>query len=190
MLTVVEGRLMNSREVGNAVATLLMKGMALDQICDIEGMPTPTQIAYMRRNDVAFAEAMSVAFEGAGIEAGLVLLKGARTGEVGKNQVDAAKWVAERMAPELFQERKTITQEERGLTDEELMFQLQAAARTDDRVKKLLETRDGQMDIVGKKGVLKRLLSRRREPRGKGRHINDRGIVDRPIIDITPQETE
>jgi hypothetical protein len=139
MLTLVDGRLLNSREVGNAVAQLLLTGTPIDQICEIDGMPTPTQIAYLRKNDSQFADALQVAFEGAGIESAFILINGARTGKIGKNQVDAAKWVAERMAPELFQERKTVTTNElHSATDEELIFQLQAAMRSDERVKKLV----------------------------------------------------
>lgn len=139
MLTIVDGQLLNTRDVGNAVAKLLLEGMQIDHICDIEGMPTAGQIAFMRKNDPAFAEALATAFEGAGIESAMVLMKGARTGNIGKNQVEAAKWVAERMAPDLFQERKTITNQEIKLTDEELAFQLQAAMRTDERVRKIVE---------------------------------------------------
>jgi hypothetical protein len=147
VLTVVEGKLLNSREVGNAVAQLLLEGMAIDKISGIKGMPTPTQIAYMRKHDPAFAEAMHTAFEGAGIEVAFVLLAGARDGKIGKNQLEAAKWVAERMAPDLFQERKTITNHESVLTDDELMFQLQAAARSDDKVRKLLMEIGGVIDV-------------------------------------------
>lgn len=139
MLQIVDGKLMNSHQVGNAVAQLLLSGTPIDKICEIEGMPTPTQIAFMRKNDHLFAEALQVAFEGAGIEAAMVLMAGARTGAIGKNQGDAARWVAERMAPDLFQERKTITNQEIKLSDEELAFQLQAAARTDERVRKILQ---------------------------------------------------
>ena len=146
MLTVVEGKLMNSREVGNAVALMLLNGTAIDEISHTEGMPTPVQIAWMRKNDPAFAEAMHTAFEGAGIEAAFTLIKGARDGRVGKNQVDAAMWVAERMAPDLFQERKTITNHEAILTDEELRFQLQAAARSDDRVRRILQQEGDLLD--------------------------------------------
>ena len=138
MLTLVDGRLLNSREVGNAVAQLLLTGTPIDQICEIDGMPTPTQIAYLRKNDSQFAEALQIAFEGAGIESAFILINGARTGRIGKNQVDAAKWVAERMAPDLFQERKTVTTNElHTATDDELMFQLQAAMRSDERVKRI-----------------------------------------------------
>lgn len=139
MLQVVNGKLMNSRDVGNAVAKLLMEGMAVDLISDIEGMPSPTQIAWMRKNDPQFAEGLTIAFEGAGIEAAFVLMKGSRDGAIGKNQVEAAKWVAERMAPDLFQERRTVTTQEIPLTDEELHAQLEAAARTDKRVQAFLE---------------------------------------------------
>jgi len=139
MLTVVNGNLMNSREVGSAVAIMLLQGTAIDKISETPGMPTPVQIAYMRKNDPAFAEAMHTAFEGAGIESAFVLLAGARTGKIGKNQLESAKWVAERMAPDLFQERKTITNHEVSLTDDELRFQLQAAARSDDRVRRTLQ---------------------------------------------------
>lgn len=149
MLQVVDGRIMNSRDVGNAVAKLLLEGMAMDQIADIPGMPSAVQIAYLRKTDVAFADALHTAFEGAGIEAAFTLMKGARGGAIGKCQVEAAQWVAERMAPDLFQERKTITNQEIKLTDEELAFQLQAAARSDERVMKLLResgvTLDGEM---------------------------------------------
>ena len=138
MLTVVEGKLLNSREVGNAVALMLLNGTAIDEISDTPGMPTPTQIAWMRKNDPMFAEAMHTAFEGAGIEAAFTLIKGARDGKIGKNQVDSAMWVAERMAPDLFQERKTITNHEVSLSDDELRFQLQAAARSDERVRRIL----------------------------------------------------
>lgn len=152
MLQVVDGKLMNTRDVGSAVAMLLMEGMAIDLISDIEGMPTPTQIAWMRKNDSDFAEAMAVAFEGAGIEAAFVLAKGARDGQIGKNQVTAAMWVAERMAPDLFQERKLVTTQEITLTDEELAVQLQAAARTDQRVRRFLEAQviseDGVVNIL------------------------------------------
>lgn len=149
MLQVVEGRIMNSRDVGNAVAKLLLEGMPMDQIADIPGMPSAVQIAYLRKTDVAFADALHTAFEGAGIEAAFTLMKGARDGKIGKTQVESAQWVAERMAPDLFQERKTITNQEIKLTDEELAFQLQAAARSDERVMKLLRksgvTMDGEM---------------------------------------------
>lgn len=149
VLSVVDGRLMNSREVGNAVALMLLQGHSIDEISAIEGMPTPTQIAYMRRSDVAFAEAMQTAFEGAGIESAFTLISGARTGKIGKNQLEAAKWVAERLAPELFQERKTITNEVVKLSDEELAFQLQAAARSDERVRRILqETGTMDADVV------------------------------------------
>jgi hypothetical protein len=143
MLTVVEGKLLNSREVGNAVALMLLDGKPIDEISKIAGMPTPTQIAWMRKNDPGFAEAMHTAFEGAGIEAAFTLIQGARTGRIGKTQVDSAQWVAERMAPDLFQERKTITNHEVSLSDDELRFQLQAAARSDERVRRILaETGD------------------------------------------------
>jgi hypothetical protein len=135
MLQIVNGKLMNSRDVGNAVAKLLMEGMPIDMVSGIEGMPSATQIAWMRKNDPQFAEGLTVAFEGAGIEAAFVLMKGARDGAIGKNQVEAAQWVAERMAPDLFQERRTVTTQEIPLTDEELHAQLEAAARTDIRVK-------------------------------------------------------
>ncbi len=156
MLQVVNGMLMNTRDVGTAVAKLLMEGMAIDRISDIEGMPSPTQIAYLRRSNPEFAEAMAVAFEGVGIEAAFVLVKGAREGgngrdSIGKNQGDAARWVAERMAPDLFQERKTVTTQEITLTDEELHMQLEAAARTDSRVKKLLDDMAVTVDMDPKK---------------------------------------
>lgn len=140
MLQIVNGKLMNSRDIGNAVAELLLQGTPIDQISQIPGMPTPVQIAYMRRTDAAFADALQTAFEGAGIESAFKLMQGARTGQIGKFQVDAAKWVAERMAPELFQERKTITNEVIKLTDEELAAQLEAAARSDERVRKILDS--------------------------------------------------
>ncbi len=148
MLRIVDGKLLNTRDVGNAVAKLLLEGMAIDQISAIEGMPTAVQIAFMRKNDAAFAEALTTAFEGAGIESAMVLMQGARTGNIGKNQVEAAKWVAERMAPELFQERKTITNQEIKLSDEELAFQLQAAARTDERVRKILQEQSIDIEAV------------------------------------------
>jgi len=138
VLTVVDGKLLNSMDVGNAVATLLMQGMPIDEICAIEGMPTPVQIAYMRKYDAAFGEALRTAFEGAGIECAFILMRGARNGRIGKMQTDAAMWVAERMAPELFQERKTVTSQEIILTDDELRFQLAAAARSDERVRAML----------------------------------------------------
>ncbi len=125
-------------DVGNAVATLLMQGMPIDEVCDIEGMPTPVQIAYMRKYDAQFGEALRTAFEGAGIECAFILMKGARDGRIGKMQTDAAMWVAERMAPDLFQERKTVTNQEIVLTDDELRFQLAAAARSDERVRQML----------------------------------------------------
>lgn len=154
MLTVIEGKLLNSREVGNAVATMLLNGTAIDKISDTEGMPTPTQIAWMRKNDPAFAEAMHTAFEGAGIEAAFTLIRGARDGKIGKNQVDSAQWVAERMAPDLFQERKTITNHEVSLSDEELRFQLQAAARSDERVRRILSEDGGNILDVQENGNL------------------------------------
>lgn len=138
MLTVVDGKLLNSMDVGNAVATLLLQGRPIDEICRIPGMPTPVQIAYMRKHDTAFNEALTVAFEGAGIECAFILMQGARDGKIGKMQTDAAMWVAERMAPELFQERKTVINQEQILTDEELRFQLAAAARSDERIRAML----------------------------------------------------
>ena len=42
MLTVVDGKLLNTRDVGNAVATMLLNGIPIDQVCDTPGMPTPT----------------------------------------------------------------------------------------------------------------------------------------------------
>ena len=157
MLTVVDGKLLNTRDVGNAVATMMLNGIPIDEICDTPGMPTPTQIAWMRRNDPAFAEAMTVAFEGAGIEAAMILVKGSRGPwkdekgnrhglDISKHQVEAAMWVAERMAPDLFQERKTVTTQEIKLTDDELAYQLQAAARSDERVRRILQSND---DIQG-----------------------------------------
>jgi len=139
MLTIVDGRLMNSREVGNAVAQMLLEGVPIDEICRIDGMPTATQIALMRKTDSQFRDALTVAFEGAGIESAFVLVGGARTGKIGKNQLEAAKWVAERMAPDLFQERKTVTTNElHTASDDELAFQLMAAARADERVRRIL----------------------------------------------------
>ena len=148
MLQVIDGKLMNSRDVGNMVAKLLMEGMAIDRVSDIEGMPSPTQIAWMRKNDPAFAEGLTVAFEGAGIEAAFTLMKGGRDGNIGKNQVEAAKWVAERMAPDLFQERRTVTTQEIPLSDEELHAQLEAAARTDKRVQMFLESQAKEQGII------------------------------------------
>ena len=159
MLTVVDGKLLNTRDVGNAVATMLLNGIPIDQVCDTPGMPTPTQIAWMRRNDPAFSEAMTVAFEGAGIEAAMTLVKGARGVykdrdgnrqglDMSKHQTEAAMWVAERMAPELFQERKTVTTQEITLTDEELAYQLQSAARSDERVRRILQTNDDLQGIL------------------------------------------
>jgi len=202
-LQVVDGKLMNSREIGNAVAVMLLNGTPIDRICEIEGMPTATQIAYMRKYDGAFAEAMQTAFEGGGIESALVLMKGARDGKIDRNQLEAAKWVAERMAPDLFQERKTITSEERLLTDEELAFQLQAAARSDERVRRLLAG-NGQMldDITHVDGTDSRAeeqdrLTRVEElTRNKSAMKQLRKIVARrrekskspKIKDITPKE--
>lgn len=204
-LHVVDGKLMNTREVGNAVGLLLLQGTPIDQICQIEGMPTATQIAYMRRNDPEFGEALMVALEGGGIESALVLMEGARTGKIGKNQLEAAKWVAERLAPDLFQERKTVTHEEHKLTDEELAFQLQAAARSDERVRRLLASNGDLLDSIthtdgtearreeaarradepGKKKAVKKLLARTRMSRKSNHNIGN------VIKDVTPpEETE
>ena len=153
MLTVVDGKLLNTRDVGNAVATMLLNGIPIDEIVDTPGMPTPTQIAWMRRNDPAFAEAMTMAFEGAGIEAAMTLVQGARAKhkgglDLGKHQTEAAMWVAERMAPDLFQERKTVTTQEITLTDEELAYQLQNAARSDERVRRILQSNEDLQGIL------------------------------------------
>lgn len=202
-LHVVDGKLMNTREVGNAVGLMLLNGTPLDQICQIEGMPTATQIAYMRRSDSEFAEALMVALEGGGIESALVLMEGARTGKIGKNQLEAAKWVAERLAPDLFQERKTVTHEERVLSDEELAFQLQAAARSDERVRRLLASNGDLLDSIthtdgtearqneatqqaseselAKKRSVKKLFARTRVARKSS-------SANTSIKDITPEE--
>lgn len=160
MLQVVNGQIMNSRDVGNAVAKLLLGGMAMDQISALPGMPTPVQIAYLRRSDPQFADAFTTALEGAGIEAAFALMGGFREGSrMNKNQIQAAMWVAERTAPELFQERKTITSQETILSDEELAFQIQAAARSDERVLKMVQNMgieiDGETVQNGKAGPVK-----------------------------------
>ena len=177
MLRIVDGKLLNSREVGTAVANLLMQGTPIDQICEIQGMPSATQIAYLRRADAAFSEAMTIALEAAGLECAMILLKGARDGDINKNQVEAAKWVAERAAPELFMERKEIQTKERDLTDAELMFQLEAAARSDERVKRLLEANNPTIGMNPVKKDLRKFVSRRRETRKIPR-----------AIDVVPEE--
>lgn len=184
MLTVVDGKLLNTRDVANTVASLLMNGMPIDEIAQIEGMPSAVQIAYLRKYDAQFQEALKMAFEGAGIESAFTLMAGARTGKIGKNQLEAAKWVAERMAPDLFQERKTVTNEIVTLTDEELAFQLQAAARSDERVRRLLQ--DADVDILGPGDEAKPAEAATTEAIPDGPTIDESGAVVTP----DPAKTE
>lgn len=150
MLNVVNGKLVNSRDIAAIIVQHMAEGMSIRDVCEMEGMPSPTQLAIMRRTDPQFAEALAMGLEACGIQAAFTLVGGALSGKIGKNQLDAAKWVAERMAPELFQERKTVTQNlMHELSDEELQFQLQAAMRSDERVRKIVTTLEGEVTPEG-----------------------------------------